>query len=150
MFSRSGSVRFIAVGCLTLLSLLSTSCSSLNKEADATPAPPDASQPGPAAPPAPYSISAIASGPLISFTIVNNDSRTLEIRPDQFALIPDGTRQVIPYEVSSATIEVAPSVGIGQSVQGRAMFREFATPAGGRLVFKPDDRGAYTVIRSAF
>ena len=113
---------------------------------DAPPQPPG--QPAPQLQPsASYSMTASASGSCIQFTITNNGSAPIDILPEQFAIIPAGTRRVIPYDPSCVTLEVCQRIAPGQTVAGRAVFKEFADPAGSRLVFKPDCQGTYADIR---
>jgi hypothetical protein len=63
-----------------------------------------------------------------------------------FALIPNGTRQIVPYDPMTATIEAPSRVAPGETIMGRAIFKEFPVPEGHRLVFKPDAKGVYAVI----
>ena len=109
------------------------------------PAPPQNTMPPPA-PAAPYMVTAEARGNCIEFAIRNTGTTDLVIQPTDFAVIPRGSRQVVPYEPTSATIDAPRSVRPGETARGRAMFRGFDNPEGSRLVFKPDSRGAYAVI----
>ena len=94
----------------------------------------------------PYTISAQASGAFITVSVTNTGTADLQVSPADFAMIPQGTRRVVPYSPECATIDIPRSVAPGQTVQGRARFREFENPAGNRLVFKPDNRGTFAVI----
>jgi hypothetical protein len=91
-------------------------------------------------------MSAQANGAFISVTITNTGNEDLQITPTDFAVIPRGTRQVVPYSAEGATIDMPRVVRPGETVQGRARFREFQNPAGDRLVFKPDGIGTYAEI----
>lgn len=93
-----------------------------------------------------YSVSAQASGSFIAISVTNTGTSDLQISPANFAMIPQGTRQVVPYSPESATIDIPRVAAPGQTVQGRARFRSFQNPAGNRLVFKPDATGTFAVI----
>ncbi|MBX7247266.1 MAG: hypothetical protein K1X53_17355 [Candidatus Sumerlaeaceae bacterium] len=133
-------------GCVLLLCL--PGCSSVggmfgkksdkNPSADQTPPPPDGKEP--------YNLAAEANGQVINFAVANHTSTELPLAPESFALIPEGTRQVIPYDPANVTIDVAGSVSPGQTVMGRAIFRDFPNAMGSRLVFKPDNRGTFAQI----
>ncbi len=114
-----------------------------SKKAPDPPAPQD--QPM-APPPVPYALTAQASGAFIQFSITNTSQSPIEIAPSMFALIPQGRRQVVPYGGETATIDSPRVVQPGQTVTGRAFFREFRDPAGSRLVFKPDAYGTFATI----
>ncbi|MCX7717053.1 MAG: hypothetical protein N2111_01450 [Candidatus Sumerlaeaceae bacterium] len=104
----------------------------------------------PSPPPVPYRLVARASGPTIEFTIVNDGESDLRVSPKDFALIPSGTRRVVPYDPETVTIDVPSSVPAKGRISGRAMFKEFPTPTGHRLVFKPDQHGTYADIIGLF
>jgi len=132
---------------LVLAIILSGCAGKLPWKQNAQPATPP---PGPtcATPPArpPYSMEAYANGPCISFSIVNHGSEELTISPYHFALIPVGSRQVIPYSPETAAVDVPASVKPGKVVGGRAVFREHPTPARSKLVFKPPQGPIFAVI----
>lgn len=94
----------------------------------------------------PFVVMAQASGPCIDFSISNTGKDPIEIKPSNFAFIPAQTRRSVPSEPGSAVVEVPPSVAPGETVKGRAVFNEFPSPAGSRLVFKPDNRATFAVI----
>lgn len=97
-------------------------------------------------PAAPYILTAEARGNCIEFAIRNTTTADIPIQPSHFAVIPRGSRQVVPYEPTSATIDAPRTVRPGETARGRAMFRGFDNPEGSRLVFKPDARGTFAVI----
>ncbi len=147
----------LLVGCSS-----STSSSALNpfkKKSNAAPEPNLAAeqfpqQPGtvptatvPSSPKMPYSLTAEARGNCIEFAIRNTGDVDILIDPTNFAIIPSGSRQVYPYKPTLATIDVPASVRPGEVARGRAIFRNFDTPEGSRLVYKPDDRGSFALIK---
>lgn len=97
----------------------------------------------------PYVLNAGAMGPCISFTITNTSATDLPVAPEHFALIPKGTHRVVPYDTQSATVDVPSACPAGQTVSGRAIFKEFTNPVGSRLVFKPDGKGTFAVVSSS-
>jgi hypothetical protein len=108
--------------------------------------PPPKDGPMPVLPSVPYQLTARCAGPCIDFEITNNGPGNLLVSPDNFAMIPRGTRRVVPYDSQSATIDCPSNVAAGQTVSGRAVFKEFGSPVGDRLVFKPDGQGTFAVI----
>lgn len=99
---------------------------------------------------APYVLNAEASGRCINFGITNTGPADLPLKASDFALIPKGTRRVVPYAPSGAAIEFQKaSAKPGETVRGRAVFNDFADPAGDKLVFKPDGIGTFTFVRAA-
>ena len=95
----------------------------------------------------PYSLTAEARGNCIEFAIRNSGDVDLIIDPSNFAIIPSGSRQVYPYKPTIATIDVPASVRPGEVARGRAIFRNFDTPEGSRLVYKPDNLGSFALIK---
>jgi len=114
----------------------------------AAPAPASASAPGPAAP---YVLSAQSAGQFIDFTIYNLGSTDLEIKKEDFAILDQGSRDITPYDKSSAVIDLPQPAIIKPSaiLKGRAIFHKVASPAGRRLVFKPDNQGTFADIAPA-
>jgi hypothetical protein len=98
-------------------------------------------------PQTPYSLTAEARGNCIEFAIRNNGDVDILIDPANFAIIPSGSRQVYPYKPTLATIDVPASVRPGEVARGRAIFRNFDTPEGSRLVYKPDNQGSFALIK---
>lgn len=99
-----------------------------------------------AQPEAPYLLTAEAVGQCINFTLANTSQGDLTVEPANFALIPRGTRRVVPYDTENATIDVPPVIAPGQIVTGRAVFKQCPEPVGDRLVFKPDQIGTFATI----
>ena len=144
------------VGCSS-----STSSSGLNpfkKKSDAPepnlaagqfPQQPETVTAAPISPKTPYSLTAEARGNCIEFAIRNNGDVDILIDPANFAIIPSGSRQVYPYKPTLATIDVPASVRPGEVARGRAIFRNFDTPEGSRLVYKPDNQGSFALIKGS-
>ena len=109
--------------------------------------PPDASATAPPLPEIPYELTAEARGNCIEFAIRNSGDIDLLIDPSNFAIIPAGSRQVYPYKPTLATIDVPATVRPGEVARGRAIFRNFDTPEGSRLVYKPDNIGSFALIK---
>ncbi len=114
------------------------------------PPPPAGAAPAPvvasAASPTGYAMTAESVGSCINFSLTNTSAADLVVNPEHFALIPSGTRRVVPYDSQSATIDVPSTVPPGATVTGRAVFKEFSSPTGNKLVFKPDATGTYAVV----
>lgn len=98
----------------------------------------------------PFAMAAESSGNIITFAITNNSSREYTVSPYHFALIVQGTRQIVPYTPDNATIDVPSRLGPGETIMGRAIFNEFPAPEGHKLVFKPGQEAAFAVITSKF
>jgi hypothetical protein len=101
-------------------------------------------------PQVPYRLTARSSGPTVEFTIVNNGDTDIPVSPRDFALIPSGTRRVVPYNPENVTIDVPDRLPARGRISGRAIFKEFPTPTGHRLVFKPDGHGTFAPIIGLF
>jgi hypothetical protein len=146
------------VGCVAM-ALALAACATGSKMFDKTvgadqnappPPPPGAAGPAPivatAAAPSAYSMTAQCVGPCINFSLTNTSPAEIVVNPEHFALIPSGTRRVVPYDSQSATIDVPATVPAGGTVTGRAVFKEFSSPSGHKLVYKPDATGTYAVV----
>lgn len=120
------------------------------KQSAAPPAAPVVTAPAPHPPPpqVPYAMSATLTSSCIEFTVTNHGTSDLAVSPYNFALIPQHTRQVIPYSPESGIVDVPATVKPGETVSGRAIFNEFSNPAGARLVFKPDATGTFAIVQA--
>jgi len=97
----------------------------------------------------PYGLTAYCSGPYITFDLRNQGSAPMEVNREHFALVVPGKgRKVIPYSNSGSVMIDLPKTQLApnESIQGRAYFKEAPTPAGMRLVYKPDATGTYAEI----
>lgn len=112
--------------------------------------PPAPSATNPAAAPtqAPYVLSAKSGGPFVEFSIYNLGDTEIPITRNHFAIISPNTREVTPYSSDTTVIDLPQSATVkpGETIHGRAMFRNVANPIGKRLVFKPDDVGTFADI----
>lgn len=97
----------------------------------------------------PYQLNACANGPMIEFKLTNTGATPIPLRREDFALVMTGSnRRVVPYNSRSATIELpGDTLAPGQTIQGRAVYKEFTEPAGKRLVYKPDEMGTYADVQ---
>jgi len=114
----------------------------------------DAAVQAPAATPipaAPYVLSAQSAGQFIDFTIYNLGSTDLEIKKEHFAILDQNSRDITPYDKASAVIDLPQPAFIKPSatLKGRAIFHKITSPAGRRLVFKPDGQGTFADIAPA-
>jgi hypothetical protein len=105
-------------------------------------------QTAPPSAPCTYQVSAVASGPVVMFTVKNNGTQPLEIRRQDFALlVPGKNRRVIPFNESVGTLDLQQGPLMpSQTLQGRVIFKDIQTPAGHRLVYKPDEKGTFAII----
>ena len=112
------------------------------------PAPNTAPQAAPPTAPCTYQVSAVASGPVVMFTVKNTGTQPLEIKRSDFALVvPGKNRRVIPFNDSVGTLDLQQGPLMpSQTLQGRVIFKDVQTPAGHRLVYKPDDKGTFAII----
>jgi len=98
----------------------------------------------------PFVMAAESSGNIITFAITNNSQREYSVSPDNFALIVQGTRRVVPYSPQIATVDVPSRLGPGETIMGRAIFNDFPAPEGHKLVFKSGSDATYAVITSKY
>ncbi len=112
------------------------------------PAAPSPANPGAAPTQAPYVLSAKSGGPFVEFSIYNLGDTEIPVTRDHFAIISPNTREVVPYSSDTTVIDLPQSgtVKPGETIHGRAMFRNVTNPIGKRLVFKPDDVGTFADI----
>lgn len=84
-----------------------------------------------------YTLNADANGPCIDIAITNRAEHDIAVSPKDFALIPRGERRPVVYDPEVATIDVPSVVHAGETIHGRAIFSEFKSPVGNKLVFNP-------------
>ncbi len=97
----------------------------------------------------PFLMAAEAKGNFIVFAITNQTDREYRVSPTHFALIVQGTRQLVPYSPEVAAIDVPSTLPPQGTIQGRAIFYDFPAPEGHRLVFKPGNEATFAVIQGA-
>lgn len=97
----------------------------------------------------PFLMAAEAKGNFIVFAITNQTDREYRVSPTHFALIVQGTRQLVPYSPEVAAIDVPSTLPPHGTIQGRAIFYDFPAPEGHRLVFKPGNEATFAVIQGA-
>lgn len=131
-------------------SLLNKSGASATPPALSTPAPPPlGAEASPDLPP--YVLTAQSSGQFIDFSIYNMGSSDLKVEKDSFAIINADSREVVPYNKENAIIDIPPAAVVkpNETLTGRAIFNSVNSPAGRRLVFKPDAVGTFANINPA-
>lgn len=129
-------------------------CNQANWTRTAEIAPPAMVPPAPPASPttaptqAPYVLSAKSGGPFVEFSIYNLGDTEIPVNREHFAIISPNTREVVPYSSDTTVIDLPQTATVkpGETIHGRAMFRNVANPVGKRLVFKPDDVGTFADI----
>jgi len=143
---------FPVPGLLLLAPLLLAGCPhariSEGNQPAANAAPPAAAQP--ARETVPYALTAKNVGSFIEFTVQNNSTTDLPVRPEEFALLVRGERRQIHYNPREVVIDLPHGcvVAPGQSVTGRARYLSIEDVRGHRLVFNPgsDPNGRQAVF----
>jgi len=97
----------------------------------------------------PFLMAAEAKGNFIEFAITNQTDLEYRVSPTHFALIVQGTRQLVPYSPDVAAIDVPSTLPPRGTIHGRAIFYDFPAPEGHRLVFKPGNEATFAVIQGA-
>ncbi|MCX7049413.1 MAG: hypothetical protein NTX50_28500 [Candidatus Sumerlaeota bacterium] len=98
-------------------------------------------------------LTAYAKGNLVSITLANYTEVPVVAGPKCFAVIPAGTRQVIPFRIED-TDQLMPikTLNKGEGIQGRLRFGKVKDLVGSKLVYNSGDndiKPVFCVIQPA-